>query len=289
MDDAKKNADNLIESALNYNYAGFWDSLVTSFKTASRNRYSERQEIRLEAPKDNQQAAYDGIIRDCTQYFCTIIGRDWRVNAMFPSNVAAELSIELPKAEAAGFADAILRRGKTIKNSVTSDDYIEKDLLYYNNELISLRELLAKLNEMLANKEAYNIDKLKELDSFAASLNKRIMFMEADIEYLNDKKGKRLVRVKIGREYNSTYARVKANMQDILGAAADHLHWALLAVMLFILWKLFAMCRLAAAGACSGIAGAVRHRSINKLATKPAAKPTVVQQISESDKIPPIL
>lgn len=214
----------LFRNIKEYNYSEFWYNIKTSFKITNRSRYFEKQLIKVETLRNTQISAYENILKECIPLGCKIIKEDLNKNLMFPENIIGKITLELPTTTAPQLLSIISKYGNIVKNQYEKDDWIEKDIQGFQNEIIPLQQALIQTNENLTKTEVYNLERLKTMQEYAISLNKKILFIEDDIRYLNSLKDKRYIEITIERGYNSTQSLVKAKLQNFFASISKYLH-----------------------------------------------------------------
>ena len=277
MEDMRKSASDAIERVVNYDYSAFWQSLSSAVKTARRDRYLERQSLTMEVPKETQLAAYTAILNECSAQGCEVVERGYARNTIYPGNDSALIRFSLPSKDAPDFVNSILKHGAVTRNLLSIDDYIAKDAAYYENELAALRELKARLAPEADKGNTYSLDQVRDLQELLAGLGEKIMYAESDMAYLNRVKDRRLVEISIVRESNSASARIKSNLQNALAASSDYLHWAIILLLLVLIWKVV---RLSQRMAKDALAASRRRReerrarkSVRDMASEPKLTP----------------
>ncbi|MGN0929976.1 MAG: hypothetical protein ACI4N3_05035 [Alphaproteobacteria bacterium] len=235
-----KNSTSLtIEEIINYNYKEFFHSLKNAYITSKRNRYPQNQEIVISTNRDGQLYAFNGIINECEIIQCNIKESILKRNTIFPENTTAYFLIEIPTSSSQQFIDAISKYGKITHNKSNNDNYIIKDLEYYNNLLTSLNIAKEELEQTLSKKEVFNASEIEKLTNNAISINNKILYTQSDIKYLTDTLDKKLISINIQKEYNSTSNKVKTNLQNIIYFASDYLHYFIIIIFIIaFIWIL---------------------------------------------------
>ncbi|MDR1476733.1 MAG: DUF4349 domain-containing protein [Rickettsiales bacterium] len=282
LEQARKGASELVERIVSYDYSGFWHSLASAFKTARRDRYSERQSLVLEVPKETQLAVYTNILNDC-QGGCEVIERGYVRNTAYAGNDTANLKLAMPSAEAGAFINLILKHGNVVKNSFAADEYVAKDMAYYTAELTALGELRLKLEEGLALGGTHELERVREVQAELAKIREKIAYIENDVEYLNRIKGRRMVEISIARETNSVAAKVKSNLQNLYSSAGGYIHYLIVAAVLFLIWRLWKLVRWTARKIAAGAA----ERRLRKALSAPPKK--TVKDMEPEPKLQPKL
>ncbi len=244
IDNVKKSASSVTEELLTYNYSEFYYSLKNAYLTAHRNRYPESQEIVISTNRDGQNYAYNGIIKECETIKCNIKESIIKRNTIFPENTTAYFKIEIPANVSQQFYDSILKYGKITYNKSSNDSFIGKDLDYYNNELNSLQLAKQQLEETLSKKEPFTPERIENLIKTAESVNNKILYLQNDIKYLNDVLDKKLIRINIQKEHNSTINKVKSNLQNIMYIISDYSHIIILIILIIIIIKVLKMIKI---------------------------------------------
>jgi hypothetical protein len=282
LDRTRKGAAELIERVAAYDYSGFWHSMASAFKTARRDRYSERQSLVLEVPKETQLSVYANILNDC-QGGCEVAERGYERNTAYPGNDTARLKLVLPSAEAGAFINLILKQGNVVKNSFEADEHVAKDIAYYTAELAALGELRLKLEEELARDVPHDLGRVREVQEDLARIREKAAYIENDVEYLDRVKGRRMVEISIARETNSVAAKVKSNLQNLYSFAGGYMHYLIVAAALFLIWRLLKFARWAA----RRIASAAADRRVRKALAPPPSK--TVKEMENEPKLQPKL
>lgn len=214
----------LFRNIKEYNYEEFWYNIKTSFKITNRSRYFEKQNIKVETLRNTQISAYENILKECITLGCKIIKEELNKNLIFPENIIGKIYIELPSTTAPQLIPIISKYGNIVQNKYEKDEWIEKDIQSFQNELLPLQQSLIQTNENIAKNEVYSLEKIKKMQEYATSLNKKILFLEDDIKYLNSLKDKRYIEITIERGYNSTQSLVKAKLQNFFASISKYIH-----------------------------------------------------------------
>ena len=240
INSVKEDTSQSIKEFQNYDYAEFFNRLKTAYKTSSRKRYPTTQKIVINTSRDGQLYAYNGIINECEILPCKIKESILNRNTIFPENTTAKLRIEIPMLSSKDFIEAEnVRDVEVITNEIKTDDYISKDLEYYQSELTSLNLIKQELETILQKKDIFNSKELERFENNLLKINRKILYTQNDIKYLDEIKDKQAIEIIINREYKSTSNKVKANIQNAIYFASGYLHLIIIALFFIsLLWLL---------------------------------------------------
>jgi len=237
-----KNTENSITSAIynikNYSFKESWYRLKTAYNLVNRNRYYENQYIEIETSRNTQVAGFQSILTECQTFSCNILKQKLNKNLIFPENIIGKIELDINTTDAPTFITNLNKYGNIVKNEYQKDEYIERDLTLFYNDLIPLRSAFLKVNELLGKSDIYSPERLQELQEYAEKLNKQISILEDDIKYLTNLKDKRHITIKIERGYNSTFSLVKAKIQNIYIYIVEYMHILVILGILYLSIKL---------------------------------------------------
>ncbi len=237
--DFAKNVETSTKSVVydikNYNFDNAWYNIKTAYNIANRSRYFEEQIINVETSRNTQIAGFQSILNECQTLKCNVLEKILIKNLIFPENIIGKIELDIDISNAPNFINSITKYGNIVKNDYKKDEYIERDLASFYDELIPLRSALLKTNEILNKDDVYNFDKIREMQKYAEQLNKKIFVLEESIKYLSSLKNKRHISIRIERGYNSTFGFVKSRIQNAFLYAIEYIHIVIIIAFVYLI------------------------------------------------------